>query len=160
LNGVGNEIAEGWTINGILYLGSGIPVASPTVGSNVSYLNQRANLVCNPSKGLSRGVSQWVNNSCFESPASPFVAGTAPAYLDSTRAMGARNLDLSVYKTLKLRESMALRFDVSSYNVTNKPQFGMPSVQSMTASGGAPFGALTNTINTPRQFQFGTRFNF
>jgi hypothetical protein len=160
INGVGNAIAGGWTLNGILYLGSGIPVASPTVGSAVSYLNQRANLVCNPSKGLSRGVNEWVNNSCFASPATLFVPGTAPAYLDSVRAMGARNLDLSAYKTLKLRETMALRFDISSYNVTNKPQFGMPSVQSMTASGGAPFGPLTSTINTPRQFQFGARFIF
>jgi hypothetical protein len=160
MNGVGNAIAGGWAINGILYLGSGIPIASPTVGSAVSYFNQRANLVCNPSKGFSRGVSQWVNNSCFASPASLFVPGTAPAYLDSARAMGARNVDLSIYKTFKLKDTMVFRIDASSYNVTNKPQFGMPTVQSMTASGGAPFGALTSTINTPRQFQFGARFNF
>jgi hypothetical protein len=160
MNGVGNAIAGGWAINGILYLGSGIPIASPTVGSAVSYFNQRADLVCNPSKGFSRGVNQWVNNSCFKSPASLFVPGTAPAYLDSARAMGARNVDLSIYKTLKLKDAMVFRIDASAYNVTNKPQFGMPTVQSMTASGGAPFGALTSTINTPRQFQFGARFNF
>jgi hypothetical protein len=101
-----------------------------------------------------------VNNSCFASPASPFVAGTAPAYLDSARAMGARNLDLSIYKTFKLKDSMVFRIDASAYNVTNKPQFGLPTEQTMTVSGGAPFGALTSTINTPRQFQFGARFNF
>jgi hypothetical protein len=160
LNGVSNAIAGGWSINGILFLGSGIPVASPTVGSNVSYFNQRANLICNPSKGFNRGVNQWVNNSCFASPASPFVPGTAPAYLDSVRAMGARNLDLSLYKILNLGKSKVIRFDVSSYNVTNKPQFGMPTEQTMTASGGAPFGALTSCINTPRQFQFGARLKF
>jgi hypothetical protein len=160
LTGVGNAVAGGWTINGILYLGSGIPIASPTVGSPISYFSQRPNLVCNPSHGFSRGVSQWVNNSCFASPASLFVPGTAPAYLDSARVMGARDLDLSIYKTFKIRESKELRFDVSSYNVTNKPQFGLPTVQSMTSSGGEPYGPLTNTLNTPRQFQFGARFNF
>jgi hypothetical protein len=74
--------------------------------------------------------------------------------------MGARNLDLSLYKILNLGKSKVIRFDVSSYNVTNKPQFGMPTEQTMTASGGAPFGALTSCINTPRQFQFGARLKF
>ena len=162
VNGIGNAIAGDWTINGILYLGSGIPIASPTVGSTgaVSYFNQRPNLTCKPSSGFKRGSGQWVDHSCFVRPASPFVPGTAPAYLDSVRTMGARNLDLSIYKNLKLGEAKVLRFDVSAYNVTNKAQIGMPTVQTMTASGGVPYGASTNTINTPRQFQFGARFNF
>lgn len=166
LNGVSNAIAGGWTVNGILYLGSGIPVASPTVGSNipnvstVSYFNQRPNLVCNPSSGFTRGVNQWVNNNCFAFPTSPFVPGTAPAYLDSVRTMGARNLDLSIYKQFSFGEHKDLRFDISAYNVANKAQFGMPTAQNMASSGGAPFGSLTNTINTPRQFQFGARFSF
>ena len=160
LSGVADAIVGGWTVNGILYLGSGIPVASPTVGASVSYFNQRPDLICNPSSGFSRGVNQWVNNNCFANPASQFVPGTAPPYMDSVRTMGARNLDLSIYKTFKLGEHKDLRFDVSSYNVTNKAQFGMPTVQSMTSSGGAPFGPLTNTLNTPRQFQFGARFSF
>jgi hypothetical protein len=160
LNGVSNAVAGSWTVNGILYLGSGIPVASPTVGASTSYFNQRADLVCNPASGFSRSVAQWVNNNCFANPASQFVPGTAPAYLDSVRTTGARNLDLSIYKNFIFGESKALRFDVSAYNVTNKPQFGMPTVQSMTSSGGQPFGAITNTLNTPRQFQFGARFSF
>ncbi len=166
LNGIANAIAGGWVVNGILYLGSGIPIASPTVGSNipnvsaVSYFDQRPNLICNPASGFTRSVNQWVNNSCFAYPASPFVPGNAPAYLDSVRTMGARNLDLSIYKIFKLGENKDIRFDISSYNVANKAQFGMPTVQDMAASGGAPFGPLTNTINTPRQFQFGARFSF
>jgi hypothetical protein len=136
-------------------VGSNIPNVSA-----VSYFNQRPDLICNPASGFTRSVNQWVNNSCFAYPSSPFVPGTAPAYLDSVRTVGARNLDLSIYKSFNLEEHKDLRFDISSYNVANKAQFGMPTAQNMAASGGAPFGALTNTINTPRQFQFGARFSF
>jgi hypothetical protein len=55
---------------------------------------------------------------------------------------------------------MALRFDVSAYNLSNTRQFAGPSRQSMTSTSGQPYGAITQTINTPRQFQFGARFNF
>jgi hypothetical protein len=87
------------------------------------------------------------------------------------RTDGARNLDVSIYKTFKITENKALRFDISSYNLFNKPQFGSPSRQSLTSTQaldannlptafGSPFGSIGNTINTPRQFQFGARFTF
>ncbi len=160
LHGVSDAILGGWTTNFILYLGTGVPIASPVVGAGTSYFSQRADLICNPSRGFHRSVSQWVNNSCFAFPASPFVPGTAPAYLDNVRTDGARNLDVSIYKTYKLTETKALRFDISSYNLFNKPQFGNPSRQSLTSTGGQPFGAIGSTINTSRQFQFGARFRF
>jgi hypothetical protein len=41
LNGVSNAVLGGWTANGIVYLGGGIPIASPTVGAGISYFDQR-----------------------------------------------------------------------------------------------------------------------
>jgi len=160
LHGVSNAILGGWTVNGILYLGTGIPIQSPTVGAAVPYFDQRADLVCNPANGFSRSPNQWVNNSCFAFPSSQFVPGTAPAYLDNVRARGARELDLSFYKSFPIGENKDLRFDVSSYNLANWAQYGNPSVATLTASSGQPFGPITNTVNTPRQFQFGARFSF
>jgi len=160
LNGVSDAILGGWTTNFILYAGTGVPIASPTVGAATSYFTQRADLVCNPSSGFHRSAAEWVNNSCFASPASPFIPGTAPAYLDNVRTQGAHNLDVSIYKTFKVTENKALRFDISSYNLFNTAQFGSPSRQSLTSTGGQPFGAIGSTLNTPRQFQFGARFSF
>jgi hypothetical protein len=169
LNGVANAIAGGWTVNGILYLGTGVPIASPVVGSTgvVAYFNQRADITCDPSKGFSRSASQWVNNNCFAVPgtenggaASPFVAGNAPAYLDHVRTQGARDFDMSIYKTLKLTETKALRFDVSAYNLSNTRQFAAPNRSSLSSSGNQPFGGIPNDLNSPRQFQFGARFTF
>jgi hypothetical protein len=165
LNGVGNAFLGEWTVNGIFYWSSGIPIASPVVGAPFSYFNQRPDLTCNPGLNTPHTATAWFNPDCFAFPATQFVPGTAPAYLDSVRAMGANNVDLSVYKSFQVREAMAIRIEVSSYNVANRPQFGMPLVTDLTttmslgqqASG---FGSIGTTINTPRQFQFAARFSF
>jgi len=98
-------------------------------------------------------------------PATPFVPGTAPAFLDHVRTAGARDLDLSIYKTFSIGEGKDLRFEVSSYNVTNKAQLGAPNVPGLfdvlnTPGVAGSFGQITTTVNSPRQFQFGARFTF
>src|SRR5579872_10968 len=172
LNGVADKLAGGWTINAIGYLSTGVPIASPLSGTPVAYLpNQRADVTCNPATGAPHTVAAWFNDNCFAVPGTenggpvagnPFVPGSAPAYLDNVRTRGARDLDLSIFKTLNLGESKALRFDVSAYNITNTPQYGYPNVPSVVGATqqGLPFGQITDTVNTPRQFQFGARFTF
>jgi hypothetical protein len=161
LRGPANAILGGWTANGIFYLSDGVPIASPIVGANVSYFDQRADLVCDASKGAPHTATAWFNPNCFALPASPFVAGTAPVYLDHVRTMGANDVDLSFYKTLSLGGERNIRFEISSFNIANRPQLGYPNVPSYTSGwAGNDFGTITNTLNTPRQFQFGSRFTF
>ena len=165
LNGVSNAILGGWTTNAIVYASTGIPIVSPIVGASFSYIpNQRPDLTCNPATGAPHTAAVWFNPNCFSFPASQFVPGNAPAYLDGVRTMGAQDLDLSLYKTFSITESKNLRFEVSSYNVTNRAQFAMPNVPTLTVVSASPstaaFGQITSTINTPRQFQFGARFSF
>ncbi len=161
LRGPANAFLGGWTANGIFYLSDGVPIASPIVGANVSYFDQRADLVCDASKGAPHTATAWFNPNCFALPASPFVAGTAPVYIDHVRTMGANDVDLSFYKTLSLGAERNLRFEISSFNIANRPQLGYPNVPSYTSGwAGNNFGTITNTLNTPRQFQFGSRFTF
>jgi hypothetical protein len=169
LNGVANAIAGGWTVNAIVYLSTGVPINSPSSGTSPSYFNQRSDKICNPASGAPHTTTNWFNINCFVQPGTegggavnPFVPGTAPNYLDNVRTRGARDLDLSIYKTLKLGETRALRFDISGYNMTNTPQYGYPSVHSVVGvqQQGLSFGLITKTLNTPRQFQFGARFTF
>jgi hypothetical protein len=169
LHGAGNAILGGWTVNAIAYLSDGVPIASPTSGTPLSPLAQRADMVCNPASGAPHTVNTWFNINCFVQPgtenggaANPYIPGTAPAYLSNVRTRGARDLDLSIYKTFKLTETKALRFDFSGYNMTNFAQYGYPSVNSVVgvASQGESFGVINNNVNTPRQFQFGARFTF
>jgi hypothetical protein len=169
LNGAGNAILGGWTVNGILYLSDGVPIASPGSGTALSPLGQRADEVCNPATGAPHTANDWFNISCFVQPGTenggapnPYIPGTAPAYLSNIRTRGARDLDLSVYKTFKITETKALRFDISGYNMTNFAQYGYPNVISVVTNQqpGQNFGLITGNVNTPRQFQFGARFTF
>ena len=126
-------------------------------------------MICNPANGAPHTTTNWFNVNCFVQPgtetspnANPYIPGTAPAYLDNVRTRGARNLDLSIYKTFKLTESKSLRFDFSSYNIANYAQYGYPSVPSVVGAvqQNVSFGLISNDVNTPRQFQFGARFIF
>ncbi|MGB6800917.1 MAG: hypothetical protein WBE31_01520, partial [Candidatus Sulfotelmatobacter sp.] len=106
LHGVANAIAGGWTTNGILYLSTGVPIHAPSSGNPLTPFNQRSDMVCNPAQGAPHTVDDWFNINCFVQPGSenggnpnPYIPGTAPVYLDNVRTRGARNLDLSVYKT-------------------------------------------------------------
>jgi hypothetical protein len=169
LSGIADAVAGGWTVNAIGYLSTGVPIASPLSGVSPSYFTQRADLTCNPASGAPHTTAVWFTDNCFAIPGTEnggggnlFVPGTAPAYLDHVRTRGARDLDLSIYKSFRFGETKALRFDVSSYNITNTPQYGYPNVPDLTSTvqQGLPFGQITNTVNSPRQFQFGARFMF
>jgi hypothetical protein len=159
LSGPANQALGGWTINGVLYLSDGVPIASPGVGAGTSYFNQRTNLSCNPAVGAPHTASQWFLPNCFTNPASPFVAGTAPAYLGNVRTMGADELDVSLFKNFSLGKERDLRLEFSSYNIANKPQFSAPNVSSL-GSGYVNFGQILSDSNQARQFQFGSRFTF
>jgi len=165
LNKAGNAILGGWTVDGIFYLSTGVPIESPSQGNDI-YLNQRTDMICDPSKGAPHTVAAWFNPTCFVAPGTEnggagnlFIPGNAPNYLDHVRTMGANNLDLTLSKTVKLGEKRNLRFDISSYNVANRHQYAAPAVSSVN-SNFLNFGQITSNINTPRQFQFGARFTF
>jgi hypothetical protein len=159
VNGLANAILGGWTANGVAYLSSGVPINSPVMGESISYFNQRTDMTCDPSKGAPHTADQWFKSSCFSAPATQFVAGSAPAYLDHVRTMGANDVDATMSKSFSLGKERSLRFEVSSFNIANKAQFAAPNVSSL-ASGYPSFGLITTSINSPRQFQFGSRFTF
>jgi hypothetical protein len=169
LKGAPNDLLGGWTINGVLYLSSGVPINAPSSGTSPSYFNQRADMVCNPADGAPHTAAAWFNVNCFVQPGTenggapnPFIPGNAPDYLSNLRTRGARELDLSVFKTVKITETKELRFDVSCYNASNYAQWGYPNVTDVVtaAEPGQNFGQITSDVNTPRQFQFGARFTF
>jgi hypothetical protein len=168
LNGVANGILGNWTVDGIFYLSSGVPIPSPYVGNNM-YLNQRADMTCDPSKGAPRTAAQWFTPDCFAVPGTEgggqqnfFLPGTASAYLDHLRTMGTNDLDMTLSKNFKLGEKRSLKFDVTSYNLANRKQFSAPNVPTWSSGWTTEngFGQITTTSNNPRQFQFAGRFTF
>jgi hypothetical protein len=164
LDRAGNAFLGGWTVNTIAYISTGVPVNSPT-GTGSPYFNQRVDETCDPASHAQHTAAQWFDFSCFSQPTSMLTAGTAPAFLSSVRTNGAHDLDVSLYKVFSFGSDRNLRFEVSSYNVTNSEQFGYPSIfwnpsEQQDPSVMAGFGQVTNSANLPRQFQFGSRFTF
>jgi hypothetical protein len=162
LHGWQNQAFGGWTVNGITYLSSGVPVEAPA-GTGDPYFNQRVDQACKPGSGASHTATQWFNWTCFAEPASQFVAGTSSRMLSDVRTNGGHDLDLSLYKNFRLGEGRNLRLEVSSYNLTNSVQFGYPSVfwnPSPTPANMSGFGQITSDVNMPRQFQFAARYMF
>ena len=158
LNGLADAVLGGWTTNAIVYLSTGVPIAAPLVGANISYFNQRADMTCDPRHGAPHTADQWFTFDCFSFPSNPFVAGSAPAYLDHVRTMGAQDVDISLYKKFKLGEKREIRLDISSYNIFNRAQLGIPNTPTLSEPDN--IGLIQSTVNTPRQFQFGGRFTF
>ena len=158
MNGVGNAILGGWTLNGIMYLSTGVPIASPTSGVEPSYFNQRADLTCDPSRARAAYGRRVVQDGLLLDSVEPVRCGHHSAYLDHVRTAGARDVDLSLYKHFTFGKEKDFRFEISSYNVGTTPQLGMPNVPGLTVP--TDWGLIGNTVNSPRQFQFGGRFTF
>ena len=163
LNGAADAVLGGWTINTIAYLSTGVPINAPAMGSANPYFGQRVDQNCDPGSGATHTIAQWFNWTCFATPSNTFAPGTAAAFLPHVRTDGAHDLDISLYKNFHLGRETNLRFEVSSYNITNSVQFGYPSVfwnPQPDADNMAGFGQITSDVNLPRQFQFGSKFTF
>lgn len=164
LNGVSNSLLGGWTLNGIVFLSDGNPIAPPA-GTGDIYFNQRVDMTCDPSQHAPHTVTQWFTPACFSQPASEFSPGTAPAYLSSVRSAGAHDLDASIYKTFALPHETNVRIEVAAFNTTNSVQLAGPNVfwnnnAATDPSVLAGFGQIYGDTNQPRQFQFAARYTF
>jgi hypothetical protein len=94
-------------------------------------------------------VEKWFDTSAFVLPAQ-FTYGDSGANI--LREGSYRNLDFSLFK----RFGNKLEFRAECFNLTNTPSFNAPA----TAIDTATAGRVTSTFSTPRQFQFGLKFNF
>jgi hypothetical protein len=162
VKGWANKIFGGWTLNTILYMTSGVPIAAPFDGVD-PYFSQRVNMTCNPGSGAPHTAAQWFNYTCFSQPGNLYYPGTAPPFVSQLRTDGGRNLDASLFKNIKIGEHKNLQFQFAAYNVTNYVQLGYPSVfwnPTPTAANMAGFGEIYGDLNTPRQLQFAARFTF
>jgi hypothetical protein len=134
----------------ILILRSGRPF-TPTISAdraNTGVGGQRPNRLGsgqldNPT------VEKWFDPAAFALPAQ-FTYGDTGANI--LREGSYRNLDFSVFKRFGNR----VEFRAECFNLTNTPSFNAPA----TAIDTATAGRVTSTLSTPRQFQFGLKFNF
>ena len=172
-------VANGWTLDGIGTSTSGLPftalLASAISRDLGTTLAERPNLIPggnqNPIKGISAGCTgfragtpvgtpdNWYDPCNFALPA----AGTYGNLGRNTiTGPGVANVDLTLEKVFKLRESAEVKFRAEMFNVMNHANFGLPNTTPLTATGAAnaSAGRITYTTTSARQLQFALRISF
>jgi hypothetical protein len=146
----------GWQLSTFTVLQSGQPLSFGISNDNLnSGFSNRADLACPTIPKIGK-TSEWFDTSCLVTP---------PQYQLGNSGVGKvlgpsyRNSDLSLSKTVKIREQMAATFQVDAFNFTNTPHYSNPNTTCCTAQN-PTFGQITGTNGTPREFQLGGHFTF
>jgi len=162
MNRILDGVVGGWTLSTIITLQSGQPIDIGMSEATLDDGNQRPNVICNPSSGVSphrsalTGLSTF-NTSCFADPGYE-QPGDAPRYFSNLRTDGVHNIDLSIEKSFVPREGMRVEVRGEFFNFFNTPRFALPD----NLWGDSTFGQVSSTANgtPPRRGQVGIRFEF
>jgi Carboxypeptidase regulatory-like domain len=152
------RVLNGWTISPIITLSSGLPF-TVTTGKDNNYdgnNNDRANLVgdpyLDPNRSRSAVAAEWFNTAAFVANPIGTDGTSARNLLD---APGSRNVDMGLFRSFELRESMHLQFRAEFTNFFNMVNLNAPNATLSSSN----FGVITSADDM-RQLQLGLRLTF
>ncbi|HEV7514170.1 MAG TPA: carboxypeptidase regulatory-like domain-containing protein [Candidatus Acidoferrum sp.] len=158
-------LAEGWQLNSIITVQSGRPIPVLTGGGINGH--QRPDVVPGQPFTLPNWTPStgYLNPNAFATPAGNF----GDLGRDQIYGPGFRNLDFSISKLFKLKETAALQFRAEFFNIFNHPNFSLPN--GFISPGSAPAGTISSTPDVaqgnpglggggPRVLQFALRVQF
>src|SRR5260370_2018806 len=105
------------------------------------------------SGSLEARLNSYINPAAF-STAPQFTFGNISRTIDM-RGPGQANWDMSVFKTLVIKETFKAQFRCEALNAFNTPLFYGPSV----SYGSSSFGKITTQANFSRQLKLALRFS-
>ena len=150
-NIVGQAI-HGWEVSGKTRWQSGQYL---TIIGNTSTGNRRADYVGGDISLADRGPDRWFNTAAF---------ATAPDTRRGNATVGQvqgphfYRWDLSLRKKFALPRGTHMELRVDSFNAFNRVNFNNPGTNQLTVTNSS-FGTIPSA-KTPREFQFGVRFDF
>jgi hypothetical protein len=168
-----NSLVSGWTLSTLLRYNSGLPLQVLSnqyygmwtdfgypiyadVNPNASFSRQFNAGSFNPTNPTASGNTYFDPNA-FANPAYGQF-GNGKAYYSQLRGFGYAEEDAGLMKYFPMgrdgRYKLSLRFEM--YNLFNRHYFADPN----TSLGSATFGMVTGTTGSPRQGQFGARFQW
>jgi hypothetical protein len=163
-HGFASNIAGGWQLSGILTALSGTPFTLTYSASGLQAPNntQTPNVVAPVQilKGIN--TNPWLSISSFAAPANLTFGSVGR---NSIFGPGFFNLNLSLFKEIKISERFNLEIRGETLNFTNTPQFNNPG----TGLGSSNFGEVTGTVGSGsgangvgggRVVQLGAKFTF
>ncbi len=171
-----NGLFGGWQLSGVLTAASGFPVSVtnggvyPTEWNSSGYATQTG-IVPGPSSSEnapSAAPNQKGGPNVFSNPEAAYAAyGQTPAgqvgQRNGIRGQGPFSIDLGLGKRFHLfnlhDHPHTLQFRAEAFNFTNTVRFD-PGSASFNIGNQAKFGQYTQTLGTPRVFQFSARYEF
>jgi hypothetical protein len=106
-----------------------------------------------------QSIHQWINAAAFTAPPNNIGRfGDDP--VGNVIGPGMQTVNLSLYRTFRLKERLKLRLGGSASNLFNHPNYGSPNL----TLGTAPFGTVSSLQAQegagPRGIQLGGRISF
>jgi hypothetical protein len=155
-----NLLVGGWVINTVSVYQTGFPlqVYQSNANSQYGYGAQRPNMSgtsAGTSGGLEDRLYNYINRSAFSlAPAATF--GNTPRTLGNLRGPTQANWDISMFKTVTLKERLKAQFRAEALNAFNTPYFYSPNTNFSSGS----FGQINGQANFARQLQLALRVSF
>jgi hypothetical protein len=155
-----NAVVGGWELSGIITFQSGFPftVLSNQDFSNTGSRSPRPDRICNGAGPQT--VAEWFNVDCFTTDAlAAALANGTPRFGNSGRNIlfgpGLQEWDVSAIKRTPITEKVNLEIRAEFFNLFNHPSFSTPG----NIIGTSTAGQITSA-GSPRDIQFGLKFNF
>lgn len=151
---IGNILAGGWQLSGILSKQTGLPFTPvEAVDASNSGTTERPNRVGSGLLASGQSISNWFDISAFAVPGSYTFGNSGRNIL---RGPGLTNVDLGLSRVVPIAERFHMEFRAEAFNLFNTPQFGLPNATLGTATA----GTITSTVNSQRELQLALRFAF
>jgi hypothetical protein len=155
-------VLGGWQLGGVLTYETGqlisIPAtqalplfAGPSYATIVSGVPRRGTW----SGSFNPATDRYLNVNAFQVPAANTFGGKQ--YLPNLFGPAYKDEDLSISRSIKLKERWALQLRMETFNTFNRVVFGAPT---SNISNPASFGEVTTQSNTPRQAQIVGKITF
>lgn len=159
LGWLGNQMLNGWQLNGFTTLRSGQPF-NMTSGTDTNFdgtNNDRPNLIANPHISGSRNrvakKNAYFNTAAFATPPAGTPYGDTPFnFLYGPKYV---NTDLSIFKTFLIDTRISIQFRAEAFNAFNNVNMSAPN----STKSSPAFGTISSA-GAPRILQLALRFSF
>ncbi|MGJ5820414.1 carboxypeptidase regulatory-like domain-containing protein [Paludibaculum fermentans] len=154
--GLLSNLVGGWNLGAILIAQAGSPFGLVTQTNTSNSFNpgpQRVNVLKDPSlPAEQRSVARWFDTTAVAAPAAYTFGNSSRALLTGP---GLLNLDISLLKNFRFKETGNVQFRAESLNVANHTNFQAPG----RSLGAANFGAISSALPA-RVMQLGLKVEF
>jgi hypothetical protein len=156
-----NYLVGGWQVNSIVTAQTGTTIQINAVDhSGTGAFLARPDCIGDARSGASNDPRNgfWLNPAAFAETATGTFGNCG---VGRYHGPGLSNVDLSLFKTFPIRESIRLEFRAEAFNAFNHANFSNPNnfFASFTTGPGG-FGYISSTIGDPREFQFALKLYF